>query len=70
MANYQPKYEHDYYKLDILELIKKPTEEQKNKSAVVRTYNKYYEKLLSGDRSSEVLRTLDNLQDNINGDQT
>ena len=70
MLKYQPKYEHDYYKLDILELIKKPTEEQKNKSAVVRTYNKYYEKLLSGDRSSEVLRTLDNLQDNINGDQT
>jgi len=68
MSKYKPKYEHDYYKVDLVGLIKKPTEEQKNRSAVIKTYNNYYEKLLSGDRSTEVLSTLDNLQDNINAE--
>ena len=65
---YQPKYEHDYYKLDVKDIIKTPTKKQLEQSEIVQTYNGYYKKLLSGDRSSEVLKSLDNLQEKINGE--
>jgi hypothetical protein len=49
-------------------LYKKPTEKQIEKSKIYQKYNAYYKKLLSGDRSSEVLKELDNLQDIMNGE--
>ena len=65
---YQPKYEHDYYKLDVTEIIKKPTKEQLEQSEIVQKYNGFYKMLLeTGKRSSEILKSLDNLQDKING---
>ena len=65
---YQPMYEHDGHKIDALEITKKPTEKQIERHKIVEEYNSYYEKLLSGDRSSELLKSLDNLQDKINGE--
>jgi len=66
---YEPKYEHDYYKLDIADMLKKLTPKQKKNSKFVQQYNKLYEMFKSGNRSSEILRELDNLQDKINGDK-
>jgi|TARA_R110002020_G_scaffold35457_1_gene106990 hypothetical protein len=68
MANkYQPKYEHNYFKLDVAEALKKLTPKQKQNSANAQQYNAYYKLLKSGNRSSEILKELDNLQDKING---
>ena len=66
---YEPKYEHDYYELDIADMLKKLTPKQKQNSKFVQQYNKLYEMFKSGNRSSEILRELDNLQDKINGDK-
>ena len=66
---YEPKYEHDYYKLDIADMLKKLTPKQKQNSKFVQQYNKLDEMFKSGNRSSEILRELDNLQDKINGDK-
>jgi len=68
IMKYQPKYDHDFYKIDPIVLYKKPTEKQIEKSKIYQKYNAYYKKLLSGDRSSEVLKELDNLQDIMNGE--
>ena len=48
--------------------LKNPTEKQIENAKIVQEYNSYYEKLLSGDRSSEVLKSLDKLQGKINGE--
>ena len=66
---YEPKYEHDYYKLDIADMLKNLTPKQKQNSKFVQQYNKLYEMFKSGNRSSEILRELDNLQHKINGDK-
>jgi|TARA_Y100000114_G_scaffold150781_1_gene166653 hypothetical protein len=66
MNKYQPKYEHDFAKLDPEQLFKRPTDNQKKQFALYRKYNAYYLKLMSGDRSSEVLKMLDTIQDKIN----
>ena len=66
---YESKYEHDYFKLDIADMLKKLTPKQKQNSKFVQQYNKLYEMFKSGNRSSEILRELDNLQDKINGDK-
>ena len=66
---YKSIYEHDAYKLDIADLIKKLTPKQKQKSAYVQKYNAIYKLFKSGNRSSEVLKELDNLQEKINGDK-
>ena len=65
---YKQMYEHDYYKINALEITKNPTEKQIENAKIVQEYNSYYEKLLSGDRSSEVLKSLDKLQGKINGE--
>ena len=52
---YEPKYEHDYYKLDIADMLKKLTPKQKQNSKFVQQYNKLYEMFKSGNRSSEIL---------------
>ena len=65
---YQPMYEHDAYKIDALEITKKPTEKQIERHKIVEECNSYYKKLLSGDRSSELLKSLDKLQGRINGE--
>ena len=66
---YEPIFEHDAEKLDIAEVLKKLTPKQKQNSKFVQQYNKLYEMFKSGNRSSEILRELDNLQDKINGDK-
>ena len=65
---YQPLYEHDYYKINALEITKNPTEKQIENAKIVEEYNSYYKRLLSGDRSSAVLKSLDKLQGKINGE--
>ena len=68
MKQYQPKYEHDAYKLDALELIKKPTEKHIEESKIIQKYNGYYKRFISGDKTSAVVKELDKLQDIINGE--
>ena len=65
---YQPMYEHDYYKIDATDILKRPTKEQLEKSVTVKAYNGFYKRLLDGDRSSAVLKELDKLQGKINGE--
>ena len=66
---YKSIYEHDAYKLDIADLIKKPSPKLKQQSKYCQRYNAIYKLFKSGNRSSEILRELDNLQDKINGDK-
>ena len=47
----------------------KLTPKQKQNSAYVQQYNAIYKLFKSGNRSSEILKELDNLQDKINGDK-
>ena len=47
MNKYQPKYEHDFAKLDPEQLFKRPTDNQKKQFALYRKYNGYYLKLMS-----------------------
>ena len=66
---YEPIFEHDAEKLDIAEVLKKLTPKQNQNSAYVQQYNAIYKLFKSGNRSSEILKELDNLQDKINGDK-
>ena len=66
---YEPIFEHDAEKLDIAEVLKKLTPKQRKNSAYCQQYNAIYKLFKSGNRSSEILKELDNLQDKINGDK-
>ena len=70
----QTKYEHENYKIAFTEWSKswikknpKKFAEKKQYADWVSTYNDNLDLFLSGKRTSEVLRSLDNLQDKING---
>jgi len=71
---YQPKYEHDNHHIcfDPFSKIKDPVKlaEHKQYAEWVNEYNRNYDLFLQGKRSSEVLMSLDNLQDKINGENT
>ena len=65
---YEPIFEHDAEKLDIAEVLKKLTPKQRQQSKYCQQYNAIYKLFNAGNRSSEILKELDNLQDKINGD--
>tara|TARA_R110001606_G_scaffold382123_1_gene543688 strand:- start:26 stop:265 length:240 start_codon:yes stop_codon:yes gene_type:complete len=74
---YQTKYEHNNHKIAITDwskswIKKNPEKFAKNKQYAdwVKKYNDNFDLFLSGKRSSEVLSSLDNLQDKINGKNT
>ena len=66
---YEPIFEHDAEKLDIAEVLKKLTPKQRQQSKYCQQYNAIYKLFKSGNRSSEVLKELDNLQEKIHGDK-
>ena len=66
---YEPIFEHDAEKLDIADMLKKLTPKQKQQSKFCQQYNAIYKLFKSGNRSSEVLKELDDLQEKINGDK-
>ncbi len=70
---YQPKYEHDAHKIAFTEFGKRGSTpekkaERKAYAELVSKYNLNYDLFLNGKRSSEVLKSLDNLQEQINGE--
>jgi len=76
MSKYQPKYEHDAHHICFDPISRKELKdpvkqaEQKQYAEWVNEYNLNYDLFLQGKRSSEVLMSLDNLQDKINGENT
>jgi hypothetical protein len=69
---YQPKYEHDAHKIAFTDFGKRGSTpekkaERKAYAELVSKYNLNYDLFLCGKKTREVLKSLDNLQEQING---
>jgi len=73
---YQPKYEHDNHHICFDPISRKELKDPVKQAERIKyaewvsEYNRNYDLFLQGKRSSEVLMSLDNLQDKINGENT
>ena len=72
MNKYQPKYDHTHLKLvfdDYGQRSRTPGAKERRKT-YVNLLTHYNDLFKNGKRNSEVMRSLDNLQDKINGQNT